>query len=148
MPNRWQAMIWTNFGFSCWCINVSLVTRIHKSKGISHRWEDGDDLNVRESAQVCCWWWCQGSIFFLNLIVWGSPLPALTHICPLCFCRPEVTIPSRWASGGDRDRGFALHFRQNITNRFNCSQSSPLQGPAWLGTVLRNVSELGQHWFK
>ena len=32
----------------------------------------------------------------------------------LCCCRTEVAIPSRWASRGDRNMGFASYFRQKI----------------------------------
>ena len=32
----------------------------------------------------------------------------------LRFCQPEVRISPSWASGGDLNRGFTLHFRQKI----------------------------------
>ena len=58
-----------------------------------------------------------------------------------------ITLPPTWGDdllslGESRGSRRVVHnlFRQKITmNKFNCFQSCPIKGPAWLGTVSRNV---------
>ena len=73
----------------------------------------------------CLWLWA------------GLGCPETCWLRTLLCCRPEVTIPFSWASGGGHNGGpHRIWTKDN--NRFNCFQSGLFKGPAWLGTVLCN----------
>ena len=71
---------------------------------------------------VTCTQWSYMCSMFCNQSCWyywlGPRAWPITHLASLCFCRPEVMIPSRWVSRGGRDRGSAPHFWQKITIDF------------------------------